>query len=107
MIKDLATRADAVSEHVEGISHWISDLEARIPQIIAQATRHKRVQQEVSSICAHMTIRLMQLEAVMAVHHDYLDRVGKTSLLFRITEVQDEINSVLDCLEIYIAAEAS
>ena len=95
MINDLATRADAVSEHVENISHWISDLEARIPQIIAQATRRKRVQQEVSSICAHMTIRLMQLEAVMAVHHDYLDRVGKTSLLSLSTLKTSAIGSAI------------
>ena len=107
MTKDLATRADAVCEFVERLGYEIDKFERRIPENLTLASQHDRVGECITEMTAHLTIRLMQLNAVMQVHHDHLDKIGCTSVTFRITEIQDEISAMLDALEIYIAAEAS
>lgn len=106
MTKDLATREDAIGAFVKRIGQGVIEFEERIPELIVQAESEGVTEEVVRGFYAAMTVRLMQLESVMQVHHDYLDSIGKTSITFLITEIQDEINSVLDCLEVYVAAEA-
>jgi septation ring formation regulator EzrA len=106
MTKDLATREDAVGAFVNRIGQAVTEFEKRIPDVILQAYKEDRTDETVRGMYAAMTVRLMQLEAVMQVNHDFLDNIGCTGITFRITEIQDEINSVLDCLEVYVAAEA-
>lgn len=107
MTKEPPTRADSVCASINEVGSFIEDFTHDIPSLLAEADETGSVFATVMTITAVLKCRLMQLDCIFQVHHDHLDRVGKTSALFKATEIQDEISSILDALDIYVAAEAS
>ena len=101
------TRAESVCASIDDVGAFIEEFTRDIPKLLAEADETGSVFATVMTMTAVLKCRLMQLDCIFQVHHDHLDRVGKTSALFKATEIQDEISGILDALDIYVAAEAS
>ena len=104
MTKDLVTRADAVCEHVERIGEEVRKYDEELLRLLDSSASAKTLVDSIQTLNARLGIRSMQLEAVMQVHHDYLDRVGAMSVALRITQIQDVIGGILDGMESYLEA---
>ena len=104
MTKEPPTRADSVCASIDYIGSFIEGFVRELPTHLADADQTNSVLPTVMTMTAMLKCHLLQLECVYQVHHDHLDKVGKTSALFKATEIQDEISSILDALDIYVAA---
>ena len=87
----------SVCESIDSLCKQISNLDAEACLILPDAD-----ESQIINLLQVMTFYLQKIEAIFEVHHDLLDREGKMSKLFALTEAQDSIEGLMDSVEISV-----
>ena len=97
-----ATAEDAVCAFIEKLSLDIIEFKSELDRRLAQASERGVLIEVCQKILRFLKMKLMQCGAVFQTHHDLLDQTGRTSYLFQLTDVQDDIAQCVETIDLLV-----